>query len=53
QQRHFPEGRHSLFDYGKFSQAHVLKLGASRTGLIALALSPFVRECTATDIPAL
>ncbi|KAH9166010.1 hypothetical protein EDB89DRAFT_255730 [Lactarius sanguifluus] len=35
------------------SQAHVLKLGRSRTGLIALALSPFVRECTATDIPAL
>ncbi|KAH8997820.1 hypothetical protein EDB86DRAFT_2913470, partial [Lactarius hatsudake] len=25
--RHFPEGRHGLFDYGKLSQAHVFKLG--------------------------
>ncbi|KAH9166013.1 hypothetical protein EDB89DRAFT_2076259 [Lactarius sanguifluus] len=48
-----PQGRHDLFDYGKLSQAHVLKLGRSGTGLIALALSPFVRECTATDIPVL
>ncbi|KAH8997817.1 hypothetical protein EDB86DRAFT_3076354 [Lactarius hatsudake] len=48
-----PQGHHGLFDYGKLSQAHVLKLGRSRTGLIALALSPFVRECTATDIPEL
>ncbi|KAH9028016.1 hypothetical protein EDB83DRAFT_2319578 [Lactarius deliciosus] len=48
-----PQGRHSLFDYGMLSQAHVLKLGRSRTGLITLALSPFVRKCTATDIPAL
>ncbi|KAH9009444.1 hypothetical protein EDB84DRAFT_1406845 [Lactarius hengduanensis] len=52
-QRHFPEGRHGLFGYGKLSQAHVLKLGASGTGLIALALSRFVRKCAATDIPAL
>ncbi|KAH9016333.1 hypothetical protein EDB85DRAFT_2279962 [Lactarius pseudohatsudake] len=41
QQRHFSGGRHGLFDYGKLSQAHVLKLGRSGTGLIALALSPF------------
>ncbi|KAH9022688.1 hypothetical protein EDB85DRAFT_1895130 [Lactarius pseudohatsudake] len=53
EQRHFPGGRHGLFDYGKLSQAHVLKLGRSGTGLIALALSPFVRKCAATDIPAL
>ncbi|KAH9041228.1 hypothetical protein EDB85DRAFT_2271971 [Lactarius pseudohatsudake] len=46
-------GRHGLFDYGKLSQAHVFKLGESGTGLIALALSPFVRKCTATDLPAL
>ncbi|KAH8990700.1 putative methyltransferase-domain-containing protein [Lactarius hatsudake] len=52
QQRHFPERRRSLFDYGKLSQAHVLELGAG-TGLLALALSPFVRKYTATDIPAL
>ncbi|KAH9166006.1 hypothetical protein EDB89DRAFT_255591 [Lactarius sanguifluus] len=32
------EGRHG--DYGKLNQAHVLKLGGSGTGLIALALSP-------------
>ncbi|KAH9022695.1 hypothetical protein EDB85DRAFT_368750 [Lactarius pseudohatsudake] len=53
EQRHFPGGRHGLFDYGKLSQAHVLKLGRSGTGLIGLALSPFVRKCAATDIPAL
>ncbi|KAH9012102.1 hypothetical protein EDB84DRAFT_1537239 [Lactarius hengduanensis] len=53
EQRHFPGGRHGLLDYGKLSQAHVLKLGRSGTGLIALALSPFVRKCAATDIPAL
>ncbi|KAH9016024.1 hypothetical protein EDB85DRAFT_1898389 [Lactarius pseudohatsudake] len=53
EQRHFPGGRHGLLDYGKLSQAHLLKLGRSGTGLIALALSPFVRKCAATDIPAL
>ncbi|KAH8981740.1 putative methyltransferase-domain-containing protein [Lactarius akahatsu] len=52
QQRHFPERRRGLFDYEKLSQAHVLELGAG-TGLLALALSPFVRKYTATDIPAL
>ncbi|KAH9012107.1 hypothetical protein EDB84DRAFT_1444840 [Lactarius hengduanensis] len=51
EQRHFPGGRHGLFDYGKLSQAHVLKLGRSGTGLIALALSPFVRKCAATGHP--
>lgn len=52
QQRHFPERRRGLFDYEKLSQAHILELGAG-TGLLALALSPFVRKYTATDIPAL
>ncbi|KAH9025230.1 putative methyltransferase-domain-containing protein [Lactarius pseudohatsudake] len=52
QQRHFPERHRCLFDYEKLSQAHVLELGAG-TGLLALALSPFVRKYTATDIPAL
>ncbi|KAH9032810.1 hypothetical protein EDB85DRAFT_2114584 [Lactarius pseudohatsudake] len=53
EQRHFPGGHHGLFDHGKLSQAHVLKLGRSGTGLIALAPSAFVRKCAATDIPAL
>ncbi|KAI0306141.1 hypothetical protein B0F90DRAFT_1814934 [Multifurca ochricompacta] len=52
QQQYFPEPHHSLFDYAKLSQAHVLELG-SGTGLLALALSPLVRKYTATDIPAL
>ncbi|KIK60522.1 hypothetical protein GYMLUDRAFT_43845 [Collybiopsis luxurians FD-317 M1] len=50
QHAYFPSNAHSsLFDAAELKDAHVLELGAG-TGVLCVALSPFVRHYTGTDI---
>ncbi|KAJ3730005.1 putative methyltransferase-domain-containing protein [Lentinula guzmanii] len=50
QDAHFPPSIHpSLLDLSKLRNAHVLELG-SGTGILGVALSPFVHRYTCTDV---
>ncbi|KAJ3927468.1 MAG: putative methyltransferase-domain-containing protein [Lentinula lateritia] len=52
QHEHFPSALHPFLDLTELKNAHVLELG-SGTGILCVALSPFVRNYTCTDLPEL
>ncbi|GAW05253.1 cmp dcmp deaminase family [Lentinula edodes] len=52
QHERFPSTLHPFLDLTQLKNAHLLELG-SGTGILCVALSPFVRNYTCTDLPDL